>query len=233
MNKWEWLLSFVLMLSFTGLTALYFQQFKPYQLGLISLKDENYSEARKEFLHMLEQKPFLFSARLNLALIESLQKNIQGALGEYKVVIEDSPDKEERFQAYFNSAILKFQLGDIPSSLQHYQQALKENPESIETKVNIEWMMLIQDQQNKQKQQEQEKENKQDENQDSQDGSEQSQQEMKTEEKGEEKKEEKTEEQLMNEDQAQFIFKELEEREKKLRSRLQNKKGKRRKGKSW
>ncbi len=230
MSKWEWFLSFLLMLAFTVLTILYFQQFKPYQLGLTFLKDKNYSSAKKEFLHILEQKPFLFSARLNLALVESLQKNLQEAMGEYKVVAEDSADKEDRFQAHFNTAILEFLSGDIPSSLEHYQQALKENPESVETKVNIEWMMLIQDQQNKQKQQEQEKkeqENKKNEN--SQDESEQSQQEMK---KGE-KSEEKVEEKMMNEDQIQFIFKELEDREKKLRSRLQNKKGKRRKGKSW
>ena len=220
MNNWEKLLFFLLSLVVVFLTVLYFQQFKPYQSGLNFLKDKNYLSARQEFLRILEQKPFLFSARLNLALTESLQKNIESAVGEYQVVIEGSPDKEERFQAQFNTALLKFLLKDISSSLEHYQKALKENPESIETKVNIEWMMR--DQKNKKQQQKKEGQK----NKDSKKGSEQNIEQ-------EEKNEEKIEKKQMNEDQVQFIFKELEEREKKLRSRLQNQKGQKRKGKSW
>ena len=147
MNRWEWCLSFLLTVAVIFLIALYFQQFKPYQLGLKFLKDKNYSSARTEFLYILGQKPFLFPVRLNLALVESLQKNIPNAIGEYHVVAEDSLDKEERFQAQFNIALLKFLSGDISSSLEYYQQALKENLESMEAKVNIEWMMLVQDQQ--------------------------------------------------------------------------------------
>ena len=229
MSRWEWSLSFLLAVAVIFLTVLYFQQFRPYQLGLNFLKEKDYSSARKEFLYILEQKPFLFPVRLNLALTESLQKNIPSAVGEYQVVAEDSSNEEERFYAQFNTAILKFLSGDISSSLEHYQQALKENPESMEVKVNIEWMMLVQDQQKKQQQQEQKEqgqENKQ--NEDFQDASEQKIQEMKEEKKDAEKMNEK-----MNEDQIQFIFKELEERERKLRSRLQDQKGKRRKGKSW
>jgi len=225
MSRWEWCLSFFLVVAVVLLTALYLQQFKPYQLGLRFLKDKDYSAARAEFLYILGQKPFLFPVRLNLALVESLQKNIPDAVGEYRVVAEDSPDKEERFHAQFNTAILKFLSGDIPSSLEYYQQALKERPESMEVKVNIELMMLTQRQQKKQQeQQEQKQEQKNKQNEGFQEGSEQKIQEMKKKEKGEEK---------MNEDQIQFIFKELEEREKKLRSRLQDQKEKRRKGKAW
>lgn len=230
MSKWEWSLSFLLAIAIIFLTALYFQQFRPYQLGLKLLKDKNYSSAREEFLYILEKKPFLFPVRLNLALVESLQKNIPNAIGEYHVVAEDASDKEERFQAHFNTAILQFLSRKTPASLNHYQQALKEKPESMEVKVNIELMMLVHEQEKKQqqqeqKEQEQKEENKQ--NKDSKDGSEQKVQEMK-EEQSEEKMKEK-----MNEDQIQFIFKELEERERKLRSRLQDQKGKRRRGKSW
>ena len=228
MSKWAWVLSFLLGLGFVFLTVFYFQQFKSYQLGLKLLKDKNYSSAKQEFLHILEQKPFLFPARLNLALVESLQENFKDAIGEYKVVTEDSSDKEERFQAHFNIAMLKFHSGDVDSSLEHYQKALKDNPESMEVKVNIEWMMLVQDQQNKQKRQEEQKEK---ENQESQEESKQSKNDIKQEKKDEEKIKET--EKTMNEDQIEFIFKELEDREQKLRSRLQDKKGKRREGKSW
>ncbi|MDE0151414.1 MAG: hypothetical protein OXK80_02810 [Bdellovibrionales bacterium] len=227
MNKWEWCLSFLLAFAVIFLTGLYFQQFQPYQLGLKFLKDKNYSSAKEEFLHILGKNPFLFPARLNLALVESLQKNIPNAMGEYQVVAEDSPDKEERFQAQFNTAILQFLSGKIPASLDHYQQALEETPESMEVKVNIELMMLAHEQEQKQQQQEQEEQEQEKQNKDSKDGSEQTVQEMK-EEQGEEKMKEK-----MNEDQIQFIFKELEERERKLRSRLQDQEGKRRRGKSW
>ena len=225
MNKWELTLSFLFLPAFAVLTALYFQQLKPYQSGLSFLKEKNYSSARQEFLKLLGQKPFLFSARLNLAFTESLQKNVLNAVGEYQFTAENSSDKEERFQAQFNTAFLKFLSGDIPSSLEHYQKALKEKPQSLETKVNIEWILKNQAQKNKQKQQKKEEENKKSEKQNSQEKSQMEQT---------KKNSKKEEEKVMNEDQIQFIFKELEDREKKLRSRLNNKKGKKRKrGKSW
>ena len=234
MNTRELILLFLLSSAMVFLTVFYVQHLKPYQSGLNFLKENNYFSARQEFLHLLEQKPFLFSARLNLAFTESLQKNIKSAIGEYQVTAEGSPNKKERFQAQFNSALLKFLSGDISSSLEHYQKALKEYAESIPVKANIEWMMRLQNQQNKQqknpenqKEKQKEDQNKEKENnKNSKQGAEQKLQETKQGEKNEEKK-------LMNEDQVQFIFKELEEREKKLRSRLQNQKGKKKKGKSW
>ena len=229
MNTREFILLFLLSSAMVFLTVFYIQHFKPYQSGLNFLKENNYFSARQEFLRLLEQKPFLFPARLNLALAESLQKNIKSAIGEYQVTAENSLDKRERFQAQFNIALLKFISGDISSSLEYYQKALKEYSESVPVKVNIEWMMHLQNQQNKQQkdtQKKKENQNKNQENKNSKEGAEQKLQETKQGEKNEEKK-------LMNEDQVQFIFKELEEREKKLRSRLQNKKGKRSKGKSW
>lgn len=222
MNRWEWFLSFSLGLGFLFLTVTYFQKFQPYQLGLKLLKDKNYSESKQKFLHILEKKPFLFSARLNLALVESLQENFKEAAGEYQVVIEDSSDKEERFQAQFNTALLKFHAGDIDSSLRYYQKALEEYPESIEVKVNIEWMMRMQDHQNKQKEKEQQEKEK---------SQEESEQHMKQEEKS--AKQLKEAEKTMDENQIEFIFKELEDREQKLRSRLQEKKEQKRKGKLW
>lgn len=233
MNTREFIVLFLLSSAMVFLTVFYVQHFKPYQSGLNFLKENNYFSARQEFLHLLEQNPFLFSARLNLALTESLQKNIKSAIGEYQVTAKDSLDKKERFQAQFNTALLKFLSGDISSSLEHYQKTLKEYAESIPVKVNIEWMMRLQRQKNKQqKNTEKQKkgQNKEQENNKKEENSteevKQKLQEMKQGEKNEEK-------QPMNEDQIQFIFKELEEREKKLRSRLQNQKGKRRKGKSW
>jgi len=236
MDKWEWLLSVFLAAALILLTALYFQKFQPYQLGLKFLKDQNYTASKKEFLSILEKKPFLFPIRLNLALVESLQKNIPYAIGEYQVVAEDSSDKEERFQAHFNIALLQFLSGKIPSTLEHYQQALQENPESMEVKVNIELMMLIQQQEKKQqdqKEQEQREQREQEQReQREQDQKEQEQQKENSQSDSEQKMEE-TDKEKMNEDQIQFIFRELEEREKKLRSRLQDQKGKRKRGKSW
>ncbi len=225
MNIWERILSVSFLLAFTALTALYFQQFKTLRSGLNFLEEKDYSSARQEFLKLLGQKPFLFSARLNLALTESLQKNSEDAIGEYQVAAEDSPNKEDRFQAQFNTAFLKFLSGDIPSALEYYQKALKENPKSLEAKVNIEWMLRIQSQENKQKNQKKEGEKKDKQN------KKQNSQEKSTMEQIEQDK--KKEGKIMNEDQIQFIFKELEERERKLRSKLNNKKGKKNRGRPW
>ena len=57
--------------------------------------------------------------------MESLQNNMEEAINEYSIVGEKSFYHKDRFQAYFNSAILKYVKKEIDSSLNFYQKALK------------------------------------------------------------------------------------------------------------
>ena len=204
-----------------GLLWYNLQNIYPYRKGVSLMKNGHYEDSKKQFLNILFRKPFLFSARLNIALIHFLQKKKDSSLAEYKFVSDNSQNKTEKFQAHFNSALIEQE--NIDSSLNFYQKALKEYPESIEVKTNIELMMKQQkSQSNKDKKSDQK-------NKDSK------KQNSPSEKENTKESQQPIEEKDMSFDEAQFILKEIENRERKLRSRLENKKqGKKNKeGKKW
>ena len=242
MTRKEWIFLSFSCASLALLVTFYFYNFLSFFSGLSYLKKENYKEAQKEFLNVLSQKPFLYPAHLNLGLTYTLMKDFKNSLGEYRVVFEESPHKMERFQAYFNSAYLKTLTGDLKSALHYYQQALSENPNSMEVKKNIELLLKSSNQtQSSDSKKDQEKEQNQDfqsgeDQKDSSKGSPQN-----TEEQGSKKNNKEnineTEEvsktqKYLNAEQMKWILEELENREQKLRTRLQESQ-KNRKGKSW
>ena len=229
------------------ITTIYFSiHFKNHYRGVYFLKAKKFDKAKQMFLNTLAHKPNLFSVRLNLALVESLQDNVNGAINEYTIVGEKSNNHNNRFQAYFNSAILKYFKQDVDDSLSFYQKALKENSLSKEVKTNIELMMAQQQQKAKpkkednknQKQQADQKnppeedKNKESESQDSQEEQEKSsdQKNFEDTEMGEENKQDEKE---LSQKQIQFIFKELENREKNLKFRLNKDSKQRQQGKTW
>lgn len=142
--KWLWCL---FSLCFVVLLLFYYLNYQHYRAGLRFFKKGLHSKAKEEFSYILSRRPFIFSARLNLALLEFLQKNYENALGEYAFVFENSKKQKDRFHSYFNSGYLESSRNEINEALSYYQKALGENTESIEVKTNIELMMKnLQDQ---------------------------------------------------------------------------------------
>ncbi len=238
MNRKEWILISFCSAILVFLVAFYFYNFFSFSAGLSHFKQGNYKEAKKEFLNVLSQEPFLYPARLNLGLIHSLMKDFKSALGEYKVVFEESSRSEERFQAYFNSAYLKTLKGDQKEeALYDYQQALKENPNSIEAKTNIELLMKHSQESQPNKSQKDQKQNQKQDSQTAKDPEDSSQGSSKTEEQSQEENINKKDGSLessegLSAEQMKWILEELENRERKLRTKLQeSQKGRR--GKAW
>ena len=243
MNQWEKIILWLSMIGLLTTTIFLIVHFQTHYKGLYFLKTKNYEKAKMVFLNALTQKPYLFSSRLNLALAESLQNNMEEAINEYSIVGEKSFYHKDRFQAYFNSAILKYVKKEIDSSLNFYQKALKEYPLSKEVKTNIELMMKNQQKQSKKDNQ---KESDQQNQQNNQQKSNQEKENQKTEEDSTQKKdppeqnqedipssENKEEQKELSQQQMQFIFKELEDREKDLKFRLQKEPSQNRQGKQW
>ena len=128
-------------IGFVFLLAFYLTDYRGFLKGRQLLGKGLYESAKKEFTQFLSQKPDVFSARLNIAFLESLQKNKEQSLKEYSSVFKNSPSARERFEAYFNSAVLHAKDGELSDSLYFYQKALEEEPDSLEVKTNIELMM--------------------------------------------------------------------------------------------
>ena len=195
------------------LVLFYFLNYHHYQRGLQLIQKEDYNLAKKEFEEVLSSRPSYFLARLNLAWLEALQKNDEKAFRQYSLVFNESLKKQDRFQARFNSAVL--QKNNVDSALSHYQSALKEEPESLKVKTNIE--LLLKQKENSTKEQGSTKE------QDSKNSNQDSlSQEDSQSEESQGRPEWKKQDNL-DPDQIQSLLKEIEKKEQKLKYKLNEK----------
>ena len=243
MSQWEWLLLFLCSVAICWIVGFYFFRFQIFYEGLKSFHNKDYITAEKKFLQVLSRDIKNFSARLNLGLTKFFQKNFEESLKEYRKVEEDSPYSLERFYAFFNSGHLKSYEGDIDQALDFYQQALNENSDSIEVKTNIELMF-----QKRRSEKSSQKESKDEENFPQESKGQQSKGELQSKSSSEGKGQEnlsnfeKGESQLdskggsaheLSLEQIQFILKEIENKEKELKTRLNKQPEEKRQRKKW
>ena len=200
------------------LLVFYFMEIHSIRKGLNFLKKELYSQAQEEFLQAVSNNPSLLKAKMNLAFSYSLLKNYPEALEEYSKVFLASPKKEDRFESYFNSALIEDQKGRLDSALKFYQKALKEQEDSIEVKTNIEWMMKKQEQKQNKKQggQGEPKKNKEDSSLNK-----------------EQPKPSQDSKLDLDPDQVRNLLKEIEKREQEIHSRLKEKPSPKKGNKPW
>lgn len=115
--------------------------------GIEELKKSNAAEAKEKFLSALSQNPFEARLHLNLGLSFEAMGQLDNAKASYQTALQLAQDTETAFAANFNLGALAHKEKKTDEALAFYQEALKYNPESKETKTNIE--LLTQDQQGK------------------------------------------------------------------------------------
>lgn len=103
------------------------------------LENENLNMAEQSLLMAMAEDPNSPIPHMNLGLIYELGKNFEKAIKEYELVLRytNLPD-ELKFAAHFNAGNAAAQNEDIDKALTHYQAALAVQPDSVETKTNIE-----------------------------------------------------------------------------------------------
>ncbi|MBX7231812.1 MAG: hypothetical protein K1X29_06975 [Bdellovibrionales bacterium] len=107
--------------------------------GILALQKKNNFLAYQTLLKAIEKDSFNPVLRLNLGIIYLANKENSKALQEFKIAEEYAgSQKEIRFQARFNQAIVLAENGDIPGALKSYQSALALDPNAISVKTNIE-----------------------------------------------------------------------------------------------
>ncbi len=125
--------------------------------------------AQEKFIEGLAESPFEARLHLNLGLtFEQLGQN-EKAQASYKTGLGFAKDPEEVFVANFNLGQMAQKAKQKEEALKYYQAALKVNPNSLETKVNIE--LLTQENQGNGKGDSQDKDKNQDQNKDKNDQS--------------------------------------------------------------
>ncbi len=117
-----------------------------YKEIVLSLKKEHWSTANKQILTMLESRPEDWRLLLSLGIVfrgqEQFDKSIQALLAA-EALVKDSSGK---FAINFNLGEVYGKKREIDLALKYYQKALEINPDSRETKVNIELLLNQQSQ---------------------------------------------------------------------------------------
>lgn len=111
----------------------------PNNRGVEALRAENEFKAYKNLVDAAAADSFDPTIHLNLGLTYMRNKEPEKALQEFKLAEELAGDKPDlQFMARFNQGVVLTEKSEIDGALAAYQAALELNPQSQETKTNIE-----------------------------------------------------------------------------------------------
>lgn len=123
--------------------AVSWQVYRTNNSGAHKLLDKSFHGAYTDFVTALADEPMNPVVQLNLGLAFELNEEYPKAEQAYQSAAElAKSDPATRFVALFNTGSARGKAKNVDGALAAYQQALELNPNSIETKTNIE--LLIQ-----------------------------------------------------------------------------------------
>jgi tetratricopeptide (TPR) repeat protein len=108
------------------------------QEGISDLKAGNAQQAQEKFLSSLSTTPLEARLHYNLGLSFEALGQMEKAQASYQTALRLAQDDATRFSANFNLGEMAQKAKKKDEALAYYQEALRYNPESHETKVNIE-----------------------------------------------------------------------------------------------
>ncbi len=152
--------------------------------GDSSYKQGNYTQAEEEYLRATEDNPNSVKGHFNRGNSiyksidptidpEQLDQRLSKAAEEYLTAIEHTTDKETKAQAYHNLGNTYIEKKDFAKGLEAYKNALRNNPNDMDTKRNLMYALRQMQQQQQQEQQQQSGEGEEGEPQEPQEGQEQ------------------------------------------------------------
>lgn len=111
--------------------------------GVARFEQKNAAQALEEFTAALGDLPYAPEVHFNVATSFLARREYEKALSEYQQTLrvassESARDRRMRFMAFFNSAAILAEMKKTDEALELYQKALDLEPDSIETKTNIE-----------------------------------------------------------------------------------------------
>ncbi len=111
--------------------------------GISALKNNSPSQAQEKFIQGLSTSPFEAKLHLNLGLTFEILGQADKAKASYETALRFASEDDTRFVANFNMGEMAQKAKNKDEALRYYQEALKFDPDSVETKINIE--LLTQD----------------------------------------------------------------------------------------
>ncbi len=144
---------------------------KALRKGDQAYKKGNYSGADEEYLRAIEKNPNSVKGHynrgnaiyksidpnvLNEEEKEQMNKRLEKAAAEYLAAIENAKDNDTKSKAYHNLGNTYVSKNDLAQGIEAYKNALRLNPQDMETKQNLQYairQMQMQEQQQQQQQQ--------------------------------------------------------------------------------
>jgi tetratricopeptide (TPR) repeat protein len=115
--------------------------------GVQALKEKRSSEAQGEFFQALGVDPLVSEIQINLGLTFFDLKQGENALKSFEAAEKWAANPEAHFISRFNQGVTRMTDKKVEEALLAYQRALDIKPDSLETKTNIELMLIQQSQQ--------------------------------------------------------------------------------------
>lgn len=109
--------------------------------GVDQLKASNIQMSQELFIQALQKNPHSPEIQLNLGVTFGQQNQPEKAEASYQTALRLAKDDTSKFAALFNLGELAQKAKKKEMALDYYQQALKYDPNSLETKVNIELLV--------------------------------------------------------------------------------------------
>jgi tetratricopeptide (TPR) repeat protein len=128
-----------------------------------------FSNAETEYRKALNKKPNDVKWNFNLADAIYKQQRFDEAAGKFEELAEKMETPEEKARALHNLGNSQLMNQKLDESIESYKEALRNNPNDLDTKYNLAYAQLLKNQQQQQQQQNQDQnqdEDKQDQNQD-------------------------------------------------------------------
>lgn len=125
-----------------------------------------FNKAEIEYRKAIEKKPEDSKWNFNLADALYKQKKFEESAEKFKDIAEHSSDKIDKSRALHNMGNSMLMNNKLDESIEAYKQALRNNPQDLETKYNLLYAMNMKKKQDKQKKKDQDKNKDKDQNKD-------------------------------------------------------------------
>jgi len=117
--------------------------------GIAAFEENNYEQAKKHFIDAQLENPENRKLYYNIGTAAYMNKEYEQAKTNFKHAIE-SDDKNLRHDARYNLANTHYRLGNLEDAIKEYENILKEFPEDINAKENLEFVQKKKQEQKKQ-----------------------------------------------------------------------------------
>jgi Ca-activated chloride channel family protein len=215
---------FTALLVFMGIATVFGQSERSLiREGNRTYKQKKFADAEVNYRKALEKNRDVKQGEFNLGDALYKQDRFDEAANQYRDAATKLSDPKAKAEALYNLGNAQLRNKKIPESIASYKEALKLNPNDLDTKYNLEYakMLLQKQQQQQQNQKKDQKQNKQKQDQEKQQKDQQQKQDQQKQAQQKQQQEEKK--QQISKQDAERILEALKNEEKDVQKKLHKK----------